>query len=58
MHGNKDSVQPKKIGGGKSSPVVRTAATTGGTGSIPDRGTEIPQAMQHGQKKKKILSDK
>ena len=29
------------------------ASTAGGTGSILGRGTKIPQAMWHGQKKKK-----
>ena len=29
-----------------SSPVAKTAATAEGTGSIPDQGTKIPQAMR------------
>ena len=28
-----------------------------GPGSIPGRGTEIPQAVQRGKKKKKIIMD-
>ena len=29
------------------------ASTAGGTGSTPGRGTAIPHAVRHGQKKKK-----
>ena len=31
------------------------ASTAGGTGSIPGRGTKIPQAARCGQRKKKTL---
>ena len=41
-------------------PVVRTCHFyCGGLGSVPGQGTKIPQAMQHGQRKKaKALSVK
>ena len=34
---------------------VDSASTAGGTGSIPGQKTKIPQAEQHGQKKKKKM---
>ena len=33
------------------------ASTAGGPGSIPGRRTKIPQAVWHGQKKKKLKMD-
>ena len=35
-----------------SGPVVETASSAGGMGSIPDQGTKIPHAAQHSQKVK------
>ena len=31
------------------------ASTAGGTGSVPGQGTKIPQALQHGQRKKEKI---
>ena len=40
-------------------PVVRTLCFTAkGVGSVPGWGTKIPQAMKHGQKKKKREREK
>ena len=37
---------------------LRGAFTAVGPGSIPSRGTKTPHASWHGQKKKKVYSEK